>query len=93
MKYFVEGTGKNNKYQLDAFLAYWLNYFVFPSPLEDDMYVFAFPMAVLLAQGKKLALAPWYLGSLYARLDECSKNITQSVERYDVVSYMDANFL
>lgn len=50
-------------------------------------------MAALLARGKRSPLAAWYLGTLYARLDECVRNITQSKDRYDVVSYVDANFL
>lgn len=56
-------------------------------------YSFVFQMAVSLAEGMKLALAPWYLGSFYARIDECSRNITQLVGRNDVVSYVDAYFL
>lgn len=54
---------------------------------------FVFPMAMSLAQGKRLALAPQYLGALYAPLNECSMNITRSVSQYDVVSYVDAKFL
>lgn len=50
-------------------------------------------MAVLLAQGKRLPLAAWYLGVLYARLDEATRNVTRSMGRYAVVSYVDANFL
>lgn len=52
-----------------------------------------FPWPSWLAQGKRLALTPWSLGSLYVRLDECSRNGTWSIGRYDVVSYVDANFL
>lgn len=50
-------------------------------------------MMVLLTQEKRLALAQWHLGALYTRLVEYSKNIAQSIGRYDVVSYVDANFL
>lgn len=50
-------------------------------------------MTVLLAHGKRLAWVPWYLGALYACVDECSKIVVWSVGRYDVVSYSDANFL
>lgn len=63
--YFVDGPGSKSAYQLEAFLAYWLNYFVFPSPPEDGLHPSVFPMAVLLAQGKRLPLAAWYLGVLY----------------------------
>lgn len=40
-----------------------------------------------------MALAPWFLGSLYACLNECTRNITQSLGQYNVVSYVDVNFL
>lgn len=30
-KYFEEGDEMNNTYQVDAFQAYWLSYFLFPS--------------------------------------------------------------
>lgn len=58
----------NSPYQLEEFLAYWLNYFVFSSPLKDGIHSFVFPMVMSLAQGKKLGLALWYLGTFYARL-------------------------
>lgn len=38
-------------------------------------------------------LALCYLGTLYTQLDECACNIIRSVGRYDVVSYVDANFV
>lgn len=69
--YFVDGAGKDSPFQLEAFLAYWLSYFVFPGPPKDGVHSSVFSMEVMLAQGKKLALAPWFLGSLFACLDEC----------------------
>lgn len=51
------------------------------------------PMAVLLAQKKRLVLAPCHLGALYARLDECIRNVVRPVGRYDMVTYVDRNFL
>lgn len=39
---------------------------------EDGLHSYVFPLAVLLAKGKRLALVPLYLGSLYARLKECA---------------------
>lgn len=44
-------------------------------------------------QVKRLALRPWYLGSFYAHLDECSNNITWSLGQYNVMNYADVNFL
>lgn len=93
MTFFVKGEGRNAEFQLAAFFAYWLSYFVFPSPPDDGLNPFMFRMAVLLAQKKPVALGPWFLGSLYKSLDECGRNITRSVGRFDVVCYVEANFL
>lgn len=70
LKCFEEGEEGNKYYQVKALLAYWLSYFVFPSSLEDGLHSYVFPPAVLLAKGERLALVPFYLGSLYTRLDE-----------------------
>lgn len=43
-------------------------------------------------KGKKVALPPIYLGSSYARLDECFANMMGSLGRHDVVSYVDSAF-
>lgn len=75
VKYIDEGEGTNSLYQVDAFLACWISYFVFLSLSEDRLRNFMFLMAVLLAQGKWLVLAPLFLGDFYACLDECSKNV------------------
>lgn len=51
-------------------------------------------MFVLFAvYGEKLPLAPLYLGSLYAPLNECVGNSNCSVDKYDVVTHVDTNFL
>lgn len=50
-------------------------------------------MAAFLAQKKPVALGPWFLGSLFKRLDECGRHIACSVGRYDVISYVEVNFL
>lgn len=92
-RYFKDGPGVTSPCHLAAFFAYWLSFFVFPSPPEDNLHNFVFPMAALLAQRKQVALGAWFLGSLYGRLDECAHNMARSVGRYDVVSYVEANFL
>lgn len=50
-------------------------------------------MALSLAQGRRFALAQWYLGALYPCLHKCSKNFVWSAGQCDVVSYVEANFL
>lgn len=54
---------------------------------------FVFPLVILLAKGKRLALAPLYLGSLFDWLDECVCNIVHSVGHCDVVAHADTAFL
>lgn len=46
---------------MDAFLAYWLSYFVFSSPPKDDLNIFVFLMVVLLAS-THWCWHQWYLG-------------------------------
>lgn len=50
-------------------------------------------MAIFLAKGERLALAPLYLRSLYASLDKCVNNVLHFVGRYDVVTNIDTGFL
>lgn len=38
VKYFDYGEGRDSKFQLEAFLAYWLSYFVFRSPPEGGLH-------------------------------------------------------
>lgn len=52
-----------------------------------------FPLAVKLAKGERLALAPILLGSLIYRLDECVHNLSKSMGRYTMVSYANSVFL
>lgn len=66
--------------------------FVFLGP-EDEINPFGFPLAIILAKGKRLALAPIYLSSLYARLDKCVNNVARSVGRYEVVPHRDVELL
>lgn len=66
---------------------------MFLSPSEDNLHSLVFAMATLLAQRKQVVLGALFLGSLFSRLDECAHNMVRSVGRYDVVSYVEANFL
>lgn len=75
-------------------MAYCLFWFIFPSGSEDSLNDYVFPLVVLLAKGKKVALPLIYLGCFCnARLDECVVKCGRSIERYDVVSCMDSVFL
>ena len=52
-----------------AFLTFWLSRYVFIGPRADSISPDVCILASLLAEGKRLPLAPLYLGSLYAHLD------------------------
>lgn len=51
------------------------------------------PSSNLGREGNKLTLAPLYLGSLYALLDEYARNITRVTGRYDMVMQLDSSSL
>lgn len=74
-------------------LAFWLSWYVLPSSPEDGIHPYVFLLAVKLAKGEKLALAPIFLGSLFYRLDECVQSLSRSMGRYTVVSYANSAFL
>lgn len=93
LTYFTKGAGLNDEVQLMALFTYWLSYFVFPSPPYDGLNPFVFPVAVLLAQKKPVALRLWFLGSLFKSLDECGRHIVRSVGCYEVICYAEVNFL
>lgn len=73
--YFDEGEGSHNGLIMEALSTYWLSWFIFLSALEDVLKDYIFPLTILLAKGKNVALAPIYLGPLYARLDDCVANV------------------
>ena len=59
--------GNGSKYEHEAFLSYWLSKFVFPMPhyrIEKR----SFPLAIHLARGTQIALAPAVLSSVYTDL-------------------------
>ncbi|GMP78670.1 hypothetical protein CsSME_00034518 [Camellia sinensis var. sinensis] len=57
-----------NQIEHEAFLAAWLSRFVFPSRPIDTVGKHVFSIAILLASGNKIALAPAVLASLYKDL-------------------------
>lgn len=71
VQYFTQGAGAKSEIEFDAMLAYWLSCNALPSGPEDGINHYIFPLAIRLARGEKLALAPVFLGSLSYRLDEC----------------------
>jgi len=55
---------------LPALISFWLDRYVFPGPPHDNINPAIFTLAALLASGRRLPLAPLYLGTLYSLLDQ-----------------------
>ena len=67
LNYFMN-SGKD--YEHEAFLSLWLSRFVFPCKIGAPV----FSLAVNLARGMRLALAPAVLASIYRDLDSLRKD-------------------
>ncbi|GKV07204.1 hypothetical protein SLEP1_g19002 [Rubroshorea leprosula] len=61
--------GKDSPYVCAAFLTTWLSKFVFGGFPNHKIMAECIPLAIRLAEGVKLSLAPLMLGTLYHRLD------------------------
>ncbi|XP_012827397.1 PREDICTED: uncharacterized protein LOC105948714 [Erythranthe guttata] len=61
------GGGGGSEIEHEAFLAYWLSRFVFPFT-RDSIIKSVFPIAVHLARGTRVALAPAVLAAIYRSL-------------------------
>lgn len=77
---FNEGVASRFNCIMEAFLAYWLFWYVLVSKLEDGLYQYVFSLAIQIIKG-----------SLYALLDECIQNTRAT--RHDLVTNADSNFL
>lgn len=64
-----------------------------PSGPGDGFNSYVFPLGNRLAKGERLALEPFYLGSLFYRLDGCVSNIVRSMGWFYVVTHADISFL
>ncbi|XP_008803640.4 uncharacterized protein LOC103717142 [Phoenix dactylifera] len=83
MRHFVEGEG--DEFEHVAFLSLWLSRFVFPAHPEKTVSLQMIPIAVRLARGARIALAPALLASLYRDL-QAVKNCLISKCREEVPS-------
>lgn len=93
VNYFTEGIWIKTEVVLEVMLAFWLSWYILPSGPEDGIHPYVFFLAVKLAKGEKLSLAPIFLSSLFYRLDECVHNLSKFMGRYNVVSYANSAFL
>ncbi|XP_038692054.1 uncharacterized protein LOC119990232 [Tripterygium wilfordii] len=88
MNKFMEDGGI--EFEHEAFLAFWLSRFVFPTTF-DVISSIVFPIAIRLARGTKIALAPAVLAALYRDLGILKHGINASaMGNSENVDYADA---
>ncbi|XP_068497873.1 uncharacterized protein [Phaseolus vulgaris] len=73
MKYFM--TNNESQVVHEAFLSLWLSRFVFPGRSNQSILKSVFPIAIHLARGTKLALAPAVLANIYRDLSLLNNKI------------------
>ncbi|KAE9452368.1 hypothetical protein C3L33_15731, partial [Rhododendron williamsianum] len=76
-----------------GFFSFFLSYYVLPNYPIDGVSPAVFPLAVLLARGQPVALAPLFLGSLYHQLDLVQADYARSLGRCNHLSMAHTNFL
>ncbi|CAK8565542.1 unnamed protein product [Lathyrus sativus] len=75
MMYFME---TESKVEHEAFLVYWLSRFVFPADAYEIILKSVVPIAIHLANGNRIALAPAVLASIYRDLSLLNSVITKN---------------
>lgn len=90
---FKNGEGFRSGCQLEAMLAYWLSRFIFTDFPYEHVQQRTLPLAVMLATGARLPLAPLFLGHLYRMLDLISNDEKDGAGRYGVDSLVSSVFL
>ncbi|KAE9445895.1 hypothetical protein C3L33_22217, partial [Rhododendron williamsianum] len=81
---FVAGPHYGERLYMAGFFAFFLSYFVLPSYPVDSPSSAIFPLALLLARGECVALAPLFLGSLHCQLDLVHTDLARSLRSSDV---------
>ncbi|XP_058784233.1 protein MAIN-LIKE 2-like [Vicia villosa] len=76
MMYFME---TESKVEHEAFLVYWLSRFVFPADAYEIILKSVVPVAIHLAHGNRIALAPAVLASVYRDLSLLNSVVTKNV--------------
>ena len=78
-KWLEHFMGSGSKLEHEAFLSYWLSKFVFPL-CEYRIETQNFPIAILLARGTRIALAPAVLSSIYSDLGLLKEKLVASAK-------------
>ncbi|KAE9459110.1 hypothetical protein C3L33_08986, partial [Rhododendron williamsianum] len=76
---FVAGPQYKQQLYMAGFFSYFLSYYVLPDYPIDGLSQAVFPLAVLLARGQPVALAPLFLGSLFRQLDLVQADYARSL--------------
>ncbi|KAK9269690.1 hypothetical protein L1049_001468 [Liquidambar formosana] len=77
LRHFMENE---SEFEHEAFLSLWLSRFVFPKKSFNIIVRCVFPIAIHLARGKRIALAPAVLASIYRDLSLLKKAIVGSTK-------------
>lgn len=80
MKRFME---RESEVEHEAFLILWLSRFVFPGPSKDVVSKHLFRLAIRLARGTRIALAPAVLASIYRDLSYLKRKLFCSNDSED----------
>ncbi|GMN59597.1 hypothetical protein TIFTF001_028695 [Ficus carica] len=80
-------------YRVEAMLTLLVSRFIFSGLPCDTIRKNLFPMAISLGQGKKLPLAPLFLGQLYKHLDLLAEDELLGLSRFRVETYLSTSFL
>lgn len=67
--YFEKGEGSKLDCIMEAFLAYWLSWYVLPSILKDELHPFVFLLSIQIAKGQA-CLGGSILGLLVRKIGE-----------------------
>ncbi|CAL2270468.1 unnamed protein product [Prunus armeniaca] len=67
---FFRDVNRNESCRLAAFISLWLGRFIFSDFSQDCLHERVFPLALAIAHGSTLPLAPMFLGHLYCLLDQ-----------------------
>ncbi|KAE9444597.1 hypothetical protein C3L33_23505, partial [Rhododendron williamsianum] len=90
---FVAGPQYKQQLYMVGFFSYFLSYYVLPDYPIDGLSQAVFPLAVLLARGQPVTLAPLFLGSPYLQLDLVQVDYARSLGRCDHLSMAHSTFL
>ncbi|CAL9011853.1 unnamed protein product [Prunus brigantina] len=90
---FFGDVNRNESCRLAAFISLWLGRFIFCDFSQDCLHERVFPLALAIAHGSTLPLAPMFLGHLYCLLDQVQilEKVTAGIMA--VETFLNSSFL